>query len=610
MSNLHKKILITDLYDGLINQSVLWFYSLIGYEIILFCTTDKEIKLTKYKRNDYSTLKHYDYSMLFHRKGEWAEKLYKEVFFYKKLKTADKVESAKFRVLVKDVLQRSIGSFDEIMYLAELKQPEYTKVKVRCKWNITKTQALKKCSFQNNITVSFSILSYVFTNLLKLISLNVVKKIIKKAASKNSSIISNERQVSEVIFFPHKGLAYGDCFEKDYYYSDLKSSPLNRNNLLHLEYGAFDPLIEKSYLDQNLDFNFIKKPTAFELIKFVILNPNFKIKKTFQNVFSQNLSITQRLLFIYIDTVSRFLVEFYVEKLSSISGCKFALIGYDILFPKEISVALHRLNIISIAIQERYAIVFSGNYNVVVDHYFVWSYLVENMINESIGESFVGSYIVTGPPRADKVEKYNVDLIKNPRKKFIVYSNAPEPRLVNSHTLLNNWVNILALLSDVFELANKFPECDFIIRSKHIGWDKFDYFTSILKKLSFKENVFISSNYKEMDVSYSLLSGAYGILGHHTSIADEGMFHKIPVLFHDFGPFADSIYAKNYSYEGLEIFSKSSDDFQIKFNNYFIKDQYPKEFNPYLEKTFGVLCDGSVTARIGRSIQEIVTGHK
>ena len=52
MSNLHKKILITELYDGLINQTILWCYCLFGYEIILFCQTDKEIKLTKYKLND------------------------------------------------------------------------------------------------------------------------------------------------------------------------------------------------------------------------------------------------------------------------------------------------------------------------------------------------------------------------------------------------------------------------------------------------------------------------------------------------------------------------------------------------------------------------------
>lgn len=610
MSNLHKKILITELYDGLINQTILWFYSLFGYEIILFCKTDKEIKLTKYKLNDYSSLKHYDFSIFFHRKGEWVEKLYKEIFFYKKIDAKDKDESTKFRILVKDVLQRSIGSFDEIMYLAELNQHHFTKVKVRCRWNIAKTQVLKKYSFPNNIVVNFSILSYVYSSLLKLISLNILKKIINRVAPKPNPIIANEKHSSEVIFFPHKGINYGDSFEKDYYYSDLKSSPLNRNNLLHLEYGPFDPLIAKSYLDKNLDFSFLNKPKALDLIKFVLFNPNLKIKKTFQNIITNNLSIMQILLFIYIETVSRFLVEFYVEKLASITGAKFALLGYDILFPKEISVALHRLNICTIAIQERYAIVYAGNYNVVVDQYFVWSYSVENMINESIGESYVGSYFVTGPPRSDKIKKYTVDLIKNPRKKFIVYSNSPEPRLRNSHTVLNNWVNILPLLSDVYELSNKFPECDFIIRAKHTGWDEIEYFASILKKLSLKENVLISSNYKEMDVSYSLLSGAYGILGHHTSIADEGMFRNIPVLFHDFCPFADSIYAEDYRYEGLEIFSKSSDDFQMKFENYFIKGIYPEEFNLYLEKTFGSLRSGSVTERIGCSIQEIVSGQK
>ena len=120
-------------------------------------------------------------------------------------------------------------------------------------------------------------------------------------------------------------------------------------------------------------------------------------------------------------------MEYYIKKLSSINGCEFALLGYDVLFPKEISVALHRLNIETIAIQERYALPYAGNFNVVVDNYLVWGNLTENMIDESIGESFVGNYIVTGPPRSDKINTHTLKLNKSSRKKFIVYSNSPEP---------------------------------------------------------------------------------------------------------------------------------------------------------------------------------------
>ena len=84
------------------------------------------------------------------------------------------------------------------------------------------------------------------------------------------------------------------------------------------------------------------------------------------------------------------------------------------------------------------------------------------------------------------------------------------------------------------------------------------------------------------------------------------MCYRIPVLFHDFGPYAESIYAQNYNYNNLDIFSKSSADFQSKFFNYFINYQYPKEFQSYVEKTFCELNDGAALKRIGSSLKEIV----
>ena len=265
------------------------------------------------------------------------------------------------------------------------------------------------------------------------------------------------------------------------------------------------------------------------------------------------------------------------------------------------------LNIKTIAIQERYAAVYTGNYNVMVDNYLVWSYQTEKIVDESIGESFVGRYIITGPPRSDKINKNNLKLLKNSRKKFVVYSNAPEPNIhINNNILLNNWVNIHALFEDILELADKFTECDFIIRAKHTDWTNINYFTKILKALNQKKNIEIEGNYDNFDISYTLLSDVYAVIGHHTSIADDAMCYRIPVLFHDFGPYAESIYAQNYNYDNLDIFSKSSAEFQSKFFNYFIKDQYPPEFQSYVEKTFGNLGDGRALKRVSCSLEEII----
>ena len=610
MKQLKSKILISELHDGFIEKLLLWAHAFLGYQVLIFDKKAKQIQSTNYHYLDYSTLKNYDFKILFHRKGEWSELLFDEVFSQKEFFSNDKEESKKFRILIKDLIQRSLRDFDELLYFAELKKDEFDQVKIRCSWNIVRSQILKKSIATNNISISFSYLTAILNGLKKIFKLSLARKIIGFFILKSIKKTKNKYNAnsSEVIYFPHKGLTYGDSFEKNYYYSENKLSPLYQKNILHLEYVSYDPIIAKSYEDKNLDYSFIERPQAKDLIKYIFLNSNFKIFESIKKTLDQKLSGMLILLYLYLNTVSKFLVDFYLERFSLMPGCKFALLGYDVLFPKELSVAFHKLNITTIAIQERYALVYAGNYNVVADKYFVWSYSTEQMMDESIGESYVGDFIVTGPPRADKIIKYNNQLLRNSRKKFVVYCNSPEPSYVNKFTVLNNWVIINALLQDILAIANNFSDCDFVIRAKHTGWDKINYFDNILALLDKKKNVYISSDYDKMDVSYELLKGAYGILGHHTSIADEGMFCGFPVLFHDFGPYSQSIYAENYNYNLLDIFSKSSEDFQSKFFNYFIKDNYPGEFESHLERTYRNLSKSSVLKKISKNLESLVEG--
>ena len=109
-----------------------------------------------------------------------------------------------------------------------------------------------------------------------------------------------------------------------------------------------------------------------------------------------------------------------------------------------------------------------------------------------------------------------------------------------------------------------------------------------------------------MDISYTLLSDAHAIIGHHTLIADEGLCCGIPALFHDFGPCAGSIYAKNYNYNESKIFSESSDDFQLKFFNYFVEGRYPIGVTSYMESSYKKICDGNVVNRINKTIDKII----
>ena len=183
MNHLRQKILITELHDGVIENIVLRVHYLLGYEVLLFCKINKKIKLSKYRCNNYSALKNYDFSILFHRKAKWSEKLYETVFSNIKVNIEDSIESIKFRILIKDVLQRSLGGFDELMYLAELKGHEYTNVKIRCRWSPARSQIFKKNIATNAVTVSFSYLFSVFEHIKKTISPGSLKRLIMLPSS-------------------------------------------------------------------------------------------------------------------------------------------------------------------------------------------------------------------------------------------------------------------------------------------------------------------------------------------------------------------------------------------------------------------------------------------
>ena len=154
MSHSNKKIFISELHEGVVERFVLWFHSILGYEVLIF--TNKQTKLTQYHCVNYGSFENYDFSIFFHGKAIWSEKLYKEFFSNKNSSSEDTIETKKLRILIKDILQRSLGRFDELFYVAELKKKDFYKVKIRSRYNPIKSEVLNKCIENNDIVVSFS----------------------------------------------------------------------------------------------------------------------------------------------------------------------------------------------------------------------------------------------------------------------------------------------------------------------------------------------------------------------------------------------------------------------------------------------------------------------
>ena len=112
-------------------------------------------------------------------------------------------------------------------------------VKIRSRYNLIKSEVLYKCIENNDIVVSFSFLPNLPINL-NFFTTRALNFFSSFSNIKLKPKIISQKKIYKVIFFPHKGVAFGDSFEKDYYYSSEKSSVLNRQNILHLEYGGFE----------------------------------------------------------------------------------------------------------------------------------------------------------------------------------------------------------------------------------------------------------------------------------------------------------------------------------------------------------------------------------
>ena len=97
-----------------------------------------------------------------------------------------------------------------------------------------------------------------------------------------------------------------------------------------------------------------------------------------------------------------------------------------------------------------------------------------------------------------------------------------------------NWSSQINFFEDLIKLSQYLVNTFAILRFKKLDWTANAYFKNILNKINNSENITISSNYKEAFYSYKLCAHADLVIAKATSIADECLSKKIPVLFHEY----------------------------------------------------------------------------
>ena len=201
----------------------------------------------------------------------------------------------------------------------------------------------------------------------------------------------------EVLFFSH-GITYLKCFNKDQFFSG--SYPFRAADVLNL---YLDVSNERSNDDKSFcNENGIKSVCFFD---YVDSFTTFLISALKESSFRQIKDTGTWILKSPIR--GSYLARFYQRVFRSLRAMdrfpnvKMALLGYEILFPPTLSIAMKIKGVKTVATQERLLTGFMRHYPVICDEYFVISPLSSKMMAQQPFLHWIDNFHVVGQVRLD-----------------------------------------------------------------------------------------------------------------------------------------------------------------------------------------------------------------
>jgi len=486
---------------------------------------------------DYSTFKEYDFLSFFNREYDIAIDIYKKIINMNDIDLQhlfNVTNQKKIEVALIDMIRKYLGSVPNLLICADYYRQEYN-IFV---WH--KNNFIIKHINHEYKNLNFFILNFLYNIFfgLYLVSKYVKIKFMNFFAKKEKIITSKctqENFNNTVIYFPHKGLATGESYEKNFFYSTDINSPFHKNNILHIEYGIFPNTqeylsIEKYYIENELKYKIMPKLT----LKMLFLSTVSFMKKSKTIPMS---STNMLILSLFAN------VEYYSKNLKLHKDVKLALVGYDYLFPKPLSLSLDISRIKTVAYQERYLSSFIGLGSVLIDIYFTWNKKISERMSKSVS-TYIGESIPIGSVKLElfKISDNNtisnkISQLKKVYKKIIIaldYHSA-ENSSDNKVIQIANWQNNLVFYRDLIKLAASFPDIYIIIRGKDAKWCNLDIYQDVNNIIEEMDNIEINKDYDTYNISYDLIKKSDLVIGRYTSIMEESLSYGIPVISHDYG---------------------------------------------------------------------------
>lgn len=400
---------------------------------------------------------------------------------------------------------------------------------------------------------------------------------------------------AQVVYFPHRGMIYHNLFYKDHYYDDDPKSAFHVKRILHVELHEELREDSKQYYDKaGINYKFMSMGLPLNVANVVLL---FQVLGKLWSATTNSKKLRERIF------ATAIMIRGYVKFLrgwvntSSLEGAKVALIGYDILFPTPLVLALQARDIKVVAMQERLIHVFHNSIHPIFDAYFISGKRVRERLLENEFQ-WLKEMPVIGLPRAELIKKYQAESSSLPLEKnkspdqlvvVLDFSPSMDPFGDRDNSIICREA-CKAFYQDIIDIAQSLPKAHFVIRGKNDNWCAMPYFSDIVNLIQQSPNIEVSHKYDVVNVSYQLVAAADLVIGRQTSLGDEAMAMGIPVLFHDWTPTRSRNVADIYDYDGFPVYTHSFEELKTRTRKVLLEGDYMEEddFAKLRESLFSV----------------------
>ena len=341
---------------------------------------------------------------------------------------------------------------------------------------------------------------------------------------------------------------------KDQFYLKNKASKFYKRNIAHIEWYNSDLTNQSNeyYVKNNIPFFFwdsfsYKKQSILAVIRFFI----FKLK-IIQKLYKYSILIEV--------LTSTYQIYNSKEKIkNNFSKLKYVLVGYDLLFHNEISLAFKHLKIETISIQDRILIP-SWSHIMCFDYYFTLGPESKKILMKRMNNTvkYLKKIQILKINFPLKKKKY---INKNKIKCLIIdYHSLDEKKWYENGRIIHNWKSNFDFYYTILSLSNKYKNIFFYIKSKNYSWLKNSNFKNLVKNLKKQKNIKILNNKKKWTPDRSINFTDFAI-AKYSSLSDQMLYLNKPVIVHNYEKFPGLIF--NFS---NKLLVKNSTELENKIN--------------------------------------------